>query len=164
MSGCPTTLGEAFSQVSGHSCRAGRLAVKPSAQPTQVRTLDLPPPAKTTPGLHRCSQGLILSGSSVPGRGRPLRLFVVVCHHRPVGQRRLGSGPQPERQRHHHHSHRAVQRPHLVGGPSPSPGLLGAESLFGIARAGDTQLFVIGCDEQPGQCCTRTLALRTTSG
>jgi len=48
--------------------------------------------------------------------------------------------------------------------PSPNPGLLGVDSLFGIAGAGGTQLFAIGSDEQSGQCCTRTLALRNTSG
>jgi hypothetical protein len=47
---------------------------------------------------------------------------------------------------------------------SPNPGLLGVDTLFGVARGGGTQLFAIGSDEQSGQCCTRTLALRTTSG
>jgi hypothetical protein len=47
---------------------------------------------------------------------------------------------------------------------SPSPGLLGVDSLFGVAGAGGQQLFAIGSDEQSGQCCLRTLALRTTSG
>jgi hypothetical protein len=48
--------------------------------------------------------------------------------------------------------------------PSPNPGLLGVDTLFGIAGAGAGQLFAIGSDEQSGQCCTRTLGLRTTSG
>jgi hypothetical protein len=48
--------------------------------------------------------------------------------------------------------------------PSPNPGLLGVDSLFGIAAAGGNQLFATGSDEQSGQCCTRTLALRNTSG
>jgi hypothetical protein len=48
--------------------------------------------------------------------------------------------------------------------PSPNPGLLGVDTLFGVAGAGGTQLFAIGSDEQSGQCCARTLALRTTSG
>ena len=47
---------------------------------------------------------------------------------------------------------------------SPNPGLLGVDSLFGVAGAGGQQLFAIGSDEQSGQCCLRTLALRTTSG
>jgi hypothetical protein len=48
--------------------------------------------------------------------------------------------------------------------PSPNPGLLGVDTLFGVAGGGGAQLFAIGSDEQSGQCCTRTLALRTTSG
>ena len=48
--------------------------------------------------------------------------------------------------------------------PSPNPGLLGVDTLFGVAGAGGRQLFAIGSDEQSGQCCVRTLALRTTSG
>ena len=48
--------------------------------------------------------------------------------------------------------------------PSPSPGLLGDDALFGITGAGGTQLFAVGSDEQSGQCCTRTLALQNTSG
>ena len=47
---------------------------------------------------------------------------------------------------------------------SPSPGLLGVDTLDGVAGAGGQQLFAIGSDEQSGQCCLRTLALRTTSG
>ena len=47
---------------------------------------------------------------------------------------------------------------------SPSPGLLGVDTLDGVAGAGGTQLFTIGSDEQSGQCCLRTLALRNTSG
>jgi hypothetical protein len=47
---------------------------------------------------------------------------------------------------------------------SPSPGLLGVDTLDGVAGAGGTQLFAIGSDEQSGQCCLRTLALRNTSG
>src|SRR5215471_3219947 len=35
-------------------------SVKPSAQPTQVRTLDLPPPAKTAPDQRIRGPGLIL--------------------------------------------------------------------------------------------------------
>src|ERR1022692_3574192 len=38
-------------------------SVKPSAQPTLVRTQHLPPPRETAPGLRVCGQGLILSGS-----------------------------------------------------------------------------------------------------
>jgi hypothetical protein len=48
--------------------------------------------------------------------------------------------------------------------PSPNPGLRGVDSLFGVAGAGGGQLFAIGSDEQSGQCCIRTLGLRTTSG
>lgn len=48
--------------------------------------------------------------------------------------------------------------------PTPNPGLLGVDTLFGVAGAGGRQLFAIGSDEQSGQCCARTLALRTTSG
>jgi hypothetical protein len=48
--------------------------------------------------------------------------------------------------------------------PSPNPGLLGNDTLFGVASAGGGQVFAIGSDEQSGQCCARTLALRTTSG
>jgi hypothetical protein len=48
--------------------------------------------------------------------------------------------------------------------PSPNPGLLGVDTLFGVAGAGGRQLFAIGSDEQSGQCCARTLALRTTAG
>jgi hypothetical protein len=48
--------------------------------------------------------------------------------------------------------------------PSPDPGLLGVDSLFGVAGTGSKQLFAVGSDEQSGQCCDRTLALLTTSG
>lgn len=48
--------------------------------------------------------------------------------------------------------------------PSPNPGLLGVDTLNGVAGAGGRQVFAIGSDEQSGQCCLRTLALRTTSG
>ena len=48
--------------------------------------------------------------------------------------------------------------------PSPDPGLLGNDTLFGVVGAGGRQLFAVGGDEQSGQCCIRTLALRTTSG
>ena len=48
--------------------------------------------------------------------------------------------------------------------PSPNPGLLGVDTLFGVARAAAGELFAVGSDEQSGQCCARTLALRTTSG
>jgi hypothetical protein len=48
--------------------------------------------------------------------------------------------------------------------PSPNPGLLGVDTLFGVAAAGGSQLFAIGSDEQSGQCCLRTLALQGTSG
>jgi hypothetical protein len=48
--------------------------------------------------------------------------------------------------------------------PSPNPGLRGVDSLLGVAGAGGGQLFAVGSDEQSGQCCLRTLALRTTSG
>jgi hypothetical protein len=48
--------------------------------------------------------------------------------------------------------------------PSPNPGLLGVDTLFGVAGAGGTQLFAVGSDEQSGQCCARTLALRNPSG
>jgi hypothetical protein len=47
---------------------------------------------------------------------------------------------------------------------SPNPGLSGVDTLFGVARAGRTQLFAVGSDEQSGQCCARTLALRNASG
>jgi hypothetical protein len=47
---------------------------------------------------------------------------------------------------------------------SPNPGLRGVDTLLGVARAGGRQLFAVGSDEQSGQCCLRTLALRTTSG
>jgi len=47
--------------------------------------------------------------------------------------------------------------------PSPNPGLLGVDTLFGVARAAAGQLFAVGSDEQSGQCCARTLALRNTS-
>jgi hypothetical protein len=47
---------------------------------------------------------------------------------------------------------------------SPNPGLLGTDTLFGVAGTGGSQLFAIGSDEQSGQCCLRTLALRDTSG
>jgi hypothetical protein len=48
--------------------------------------------------------------------------------------------------------------------PSPNPGLLGADTLFGVAATGGSQLFAIGSDEQSGQCCLRTLALQDSSG
>jgi hypothetical protein len=48
--------------------------------------------------------------------------------------------------------------------PSPNPGLLGVDTLFGVTGTGGRQLFAVGSDEQSGQCCARTLALRTTSG
>jgi len=47
---------------------------------------------------------------------------------------------------------------------SPNPGLLGVDTLFGVARAAAGELFAVGSDEQSGQCCARTLALRNTSG
>lgn len=47
---------------------------------------------------------------------------------------------------------------------SPNPGLLGVDSLFGIAGAGGGQLFAVGSDEQSGQCCIRTLALQNAAG
>ena len=47
--------------------------------------------------------------------------------------------------------------------PSPNPGLLGVDTLFGVARAAAGDLFAVGSDEQSGQCCARTLALRNTS-
>lgn len=48
--------------------------------------------------------------------------------------------------------------------PSPDPGLRGVDTLLGVASAGGGQLFAIGSDEQSGQCCLRTLGLRTTAG
>jgi hypothetical protein len=47
---------------------------------------------------------------------------------------------------------------------SPNPGLLGTDTLLGVAAAGSSQLFAVGSDEQSGQCCLRTLALQDTSG
>jgi hypothetical protein len=38
-------------------------SVKPSAQPTQVRTLHLPLPARTAPDLQACGQGLVACGA-----------------------------------------------------------------------------------------------------
>src|SRR5438067_93802 len=43
--------------------RPSEWSVKPSAQPTLVRTQHLPLPVETTPDQHGCGQGLILSGS-----------------------------------------------------------------------------------------------------
>jgi hypothetical protein len=51
--------------------------------------------------------------------------------------------------------------------PSPTPGRLGAlpdGSLRGIAAAGGGVLFTDGAQEVAGQCCLRTLALRTPRG
>ena len=48
-----------FRQVKGHLDRRELAAGKPSAQPTQVRTLDLPPSAKTASGLRVRGQGLV---------------------------------------------------------------------------------------------------------
>lgn len=48
--------------------------------------------------------------------------------------------------------------------PSPDPGLLGNDSLDGVASAAGGQLFAVGADTQSGQCCLRTLALRHTTG
>jgi hypothetical protein len=47
-----TRLGIEEQQASSHSDGQGERPVKPSAQPTQVRTLHLPLPAKTAPGLR----------------------------------------------------------------------------------------------------------------
>lgn len=47
--------------------------------------------------------------------------------------------------------------------PSPDPGLLGNDSLDGVASAAGGQLFAVGADTQSGQCCLRTLALRHTT-
>jgi hypothetical protein len=47
--------------------------------------------------------------------------------------------------------------------PSPDPGLLGNDSLDGVASAAGGQLFAVGADSQSGQCCLRTLALRHTT-
>ena len=48
--------------------------------------------------------------------------------------------------------------------PSPDPGLLGNDSLDGVASVAGGQLFAVGADSQSGQCCLRTLALRHTTG
>jgi hypothetical protein len=47
--------------------------------------------------------------------------------------------------------------------PSPNPGLLGVDTMFGVAGTAGNQLFAVSSDEQSGQCCARTLALRNTS-
>jgi hypothetical protein len=47
---------------------------------------------------------------------------------------------------------------------SPNPGLLGTDTLLGVAGTGGSQLFAVGSDEQSGQCCLRTLGLEGTSG
>jgi hypothetical protein len=51
--------------------------------------------------------------------------------------------------------------------PSPDPGMLGKvfnNSLDSVSSAGDSDLFAVGADEMSGQCCLRTLAIRTTQG
>src|SRR5215471_15980103 len=45
-------------------------SVKPSAQPTQVRTLDLPPPAKMAPDQPVCRSGVVPSYAVGCGRER----------------------------------------------------------------------------------------------
>jgi hypothetical protein len=50
LSGCPTNLRATFSQVNDVRYFHRAFPVKPSAQPTQVRTLDLPP---KSPGQSR---------------------------------------------------------------------------------------------------------------
>jgi hypothetical protein len=47
--------------------RVWRMSVKPSASPTQVRTLDLPPPAKRPPNQHICGQGVVSSYAAACG-------------------------------------------------------------------------------------------------
>jgi hypothetical protein len=51
--------------------------------------------------------------------------------------------------------------------PSPTPGSLGGMpdgSLRGVASAGKGVLFTDGAQEVPGQCCLRTLVLKTAQG
>jgi hypothetical protein len=51
----------------------------------------------------------------------------------------------------------------VVGSPSPGSAPTD-DSLDGVASAGSGQVFAAGAREVPGQCCSRTLVLRTTSG
>jgi hypothetical protein len=51
--------------------------------------------------------------------------------------------------------------------PSPDPGSVGGlvvNSLSGVAGAGGGVLYAVGAQEISGQCCLRTLALRTNRG
>jgi hypothetical protein len=47
---------------------------------------------------------------------------------------------------------------------SPNPGEGKGDSLDAVSSAGATNLFAVGADEVPGQCCVRTLALQTSEG
>jgi hypothetical protein len=51
--------------------------------------------------------------------------------------------------------------------PSPAPGSAGGtpdDSLSGVTGPAAGTVFAVGAREIPGQCCLRTLALKTTSG
>ena len=49
---------------------------------------------------------------------------------------------------------------------SPAPGSAGTpdDSLSGVTSPAAGTVFAVGAREIPGQCCLRTLALKTTSG
>jgi hypothetical protein len=47
---------------------------------------------------------------------------------------------------------------------SPNPGGVGNDSLDAVASPGGGLLFAAGAQEISGQCCLRTLGLRTPSG
>jgi hypothetical protein len=51
--------------------------------------------------------------------------------------------------------------------PSPAPGSSGTlpdDSLAGVASPGGGLVFAVGARDIPGQCCLRTLGIKTTSG
>ena len=51
----------------------------------------------------------------------------------------------------------------LVASPAPGGGTP-VDSLSGVTSPAEGTVFAVGAREIPGQCCLRTLALKTTSG
>jgi hypothetical protein len=47
---------------------------------------------------------------------------------------------------------------------TPNRGGAPDDSLSGVASPGANAVFAVGARDIPGQCCLRTLALKTTSG
>src|SRR5262249_56310180 len=71
LSGCPVTPTTTFLQVDSILGSAWRLPVKPSAKPTQVRTLDLPPRTDTAHKERRSEPGPPGTGHGDPNDTRP---------------------------------------------------------------------------------------------